>query len=272
MESTYHFGHLVTELEFFSFPRTGAHYFNYCAMGLFDVVALPHADLRHKEAASRQQELNPAALYALRLREQGVPYQPVLLYPFRQRMHSEAVASESKIVLLIRDPIATAYSRYRVEISRWHGISRLQRDWLEGQLTLYRQYYDASFAALESQGRKGLLLRWERMVESPAELEALVAFSGLQPKLRPDFVWQVTQFGNFTKAGERTFYRAGSNEAWRRDAAFVEMLRGLPPVSFARYGYPDLDEQLAGPSLVKLQTAVDDDRRAAIPMPATPVL
>lgn len=266
MQSTYHFGQLVTELEFFSFPRTGAHYFNYCASGLFDVVALEHKDLHYQEAITRQNELNPSALYALSLRDPKVPYQPVLLYPLRQRMHSEAFVSEGKIILLIRDPIATAYSRYRVEISRWHGISQLQPEWLAGQFALYSDYYDKSFEAMERQADRALLLRWERMVESPAELEVLVAFSGLTPKLSPHFVWEVTRFNNFTRDAKRTFYRGGANHAWRDDAVFVETLRSLPQFSFARFGYPDLDTQLSDNSLGMLSNAISDDTVSPAPV------
>lgn len=243
MQNTYHFGQLVTEIETFSFPRTGAHYFKYCATGLFDVITLPHENLHLEEAVTRQNELNPTALYLLSLRESGVPFQPVLFTAVRKKIHSEAVPAEGKIALLIRDPIATTYSRYRVEIARWHGISQLKPEWVANQLALYCEYYDKSFAALQQQGDRGLLLRWESLVESPAALEALVAFSGLRPKLKPQFVWEITRFGNLTRAGERTFYRGGDNAAWRGDAPFVEALRALGPMSFSRFGYPDLDAQ-----------------------------
>src|SRR5579872_3299530 len=77
MRSTYHFGTLLKEVNFFAYPRTGGHFFYYCLSGLFDLVVSPHQFLHHEEALDRQNELNPDVLYALDLREPDVPYRPV---------------------------------------------------------------------------------------------------------------------------------------------------------------------------------------------------
>ena len=78
MSEPYYFGRVpAVQIDMFSFPRCGAHFLRLCTAGLFDLVALPHGDSGKAEAAQRREELDPLSLYALNLREDGVPYHPV---------------------------------------------------------------------------------------------------------------------------------------------------------------------------------------------------
>jgi hypothetical protein len=79
----------LKEFEYFAFPRVGSHFFYYCLTGLFDLIGLPHEHLTSIEAISRQEELNPLALYALKLREDGIPFQPVFFNALSNGMHGQ---------------------------------------------------------------------------------------------------------------------------------------------------------------------------------------
>lgn len=245
MQTTYHFGLLVKEIDIFSYPRTGAHFLRYCLSGLFDVISLPHPYLTHAEAVDRQQELNADVLYALGLREPDVPFRPVYFNARRTGVHGLPAESDGSILVLIRDPIATAYSRLRVERDRWGGITDLTSEWLSNELRGYSAFYDRATEVLARQGNRGLLIRWEDLVDSPRALEDVVSFVGLPAKLRPSLVWMLTRFDHFAEPGRRTFYRSGNNTAWKADSQWVRILSRLEDQSFHRFGYGSVMEYLS---------------------------
>ena len=236
----YFFGRRLTrEVDFFAFPRTGSHLFRYCTQGLFDLVAFEHGDLEHAEAISRQEELEPSALYALDLREDGVPFSPVRFNARVTGRHGVPVARAHPVVVLIRDPLATVYSLYRVTTTRWRADRPIADvpGWIAGELGAYAAFYDEAFGVLESRGDEGLLVRYESLVASAEPLEALVRLVGVTPKLRPAFVRWVTDFDRFVRPGERTFYRAGDDAAWRRDEAFAAAVGAATAPDLSRFGY-----------------------------------
>jgi hypothetical protein len=102
---------------------------------------------------------------------------------------------------------------------------------------------------LARQEDRGLLVRWEALVKSPRALEDIVTFVGLAAKLRPSFVWTLTQFDQFVKPGNRTFYRSGSNTAWKSDSQWVRILSSLEDQSFHRFGYGSIREYLSSAGL-----------------------
>ena len=237
--STYHFGQLTKTVNCFSYPRAGGHFLNYCLSGLFDFIWLPQSHLHDPEAIGRQTELNPDVLYALQLREPG-PWRPVFFDWISNGIHGVATASEFDVIVLIRDPIATAYSRYRVQRDRFKDLAQFGSAWIRAELLHYSAFYDQAFVALESLQDRGLLLRWEELVAGPEALERVAAFLNIVPKLWPSFVWSLTRFDTFVKPGDRTFYRSGSNVAWREDKQWVATLSELEDLSFERFGYPSL--------------------------------
>src|SRR5579872_7208729 len=194
MRTTYHFGSLIKELDYAGYPRTGGHFLNYCLAGLFDIVTPPHRHLNNAEAVERQSELNPDVLYALDLRDSAVPFQPLQLNPGGRASHDVPTVSGRATLVLIRGPIATAYSRYRVERDRWGGITELTVDWLREEFTRFSAFYNTCLDVLEQQGERGLLVRWEDLVAGPEAMERLVAFVGLAPKLKCSFVWSMLRF------------------------------------------------------------------------------
>ena len=233
---TYYFGTLVKQIDIFSYPRTGAHFFTYCFMGLFDLISFPHEDLHNREAIERQLELSERSLYGLDLRESSVPYQPIWLNALANGMHGMPKKGQSPAMLLIRDPIATAYSYYRVR-HRWGFEIERPIQWLNNYLAGYYDFYEQGFTMLRQFPADTLLISYESLVESPKMLEEVVRLVGVKPKLAPGFVYWLTQFSNFTVPGERSFYREGRNDAWQEDVIWVNLLRGADPRDFKAFGY-----------------------------------
>ena len=234
---------LTEELHYFSFPRTGSHFFVHCLNGLFDLITFPHEHLHHTEAISRQQEINPEALYALDLREEGSIHQPLFLNASPGgggATHGRPFPSPKRSVILIRHPLPTLYSFYRVNRDRWGGAIEDPGAWLETQLSAFVDYYDAAFAVLAADPERNLLVRHEALTAGVAALEEVVRFVGLQPKLSPDFVHWITRFERFARSdaeAPRTFYRAADPLAYAADPVWQELVAGLDPTRWQRFGY-----------------------------------
>lgn len=238
MNRRYFFGRVeAVRIDFFAFPRCGSHFLRACTAGLFDLVALPHADSANEEAAARTEELDPLAVYALNLREEGVAYHPVWFNGTANGRHGVPIDSGFPILVLIRDPYAAVYSLYRVSRDRWEVAIPDAAAWAGAQFRKYAEFYSAASTVLASARSGGLLMRYEDLCKEPGALEGLVGFVGVRPKLAPAFVHRQTRFGGYVAPGARTFYREGDNRAWERDEPWREMVRGLRVPDFAPYGY-----------------------------------
>lgn len=236
---SYHFGtRLARRCDYYAFPRTGSHYLWACFTGLFDLVFYPNAFVDNPEAKQRAEELNPHAFYVLRLRDDGVPYQPVYINAAPQGVHGAPAAGEWPVITLIRDPHPTIYSWYHTATDRWGANFPDRVAWMREAYQQYRSFYDAALALVEKEPARNLLIRFERLKDDPTVLDALVGFMGVQPKLSPAFVHWWTDFERMTRPGNRTFYRAGHNARWLADAAWQADLARADPGDFARYGYP----------------------------------
>lgn len=232
----YYFGSLLKQIDVFAFPRTGSHFLAYCFSGLFDSVSLlPEAHRTIPEAISRQDELKDEALYALDLRQPDVLFQPVWLNPLGGGVHGLPFLSENPALLLIRDPVATAFSAWR---ARERLDFKLETpDNLNDHWDRYEQFYSAGMDMLGQSPGHTLLVRYEQLTASAEALEHIVRFVGIAPKLEPRFVHWVTRFENFVKDGNRTFYREGSNDSWKRNAEWCELMRRTGLRDFSRFGY-----------------------------------
>lgn len=237
---SYYFGSRLTiRCDYYAFPRTGSHYLWACLTGLLDLVFYPNQFVDSPEARQRAEELNPHAYYALRLREDGVPFQPVYLNASPQGTHGLPVSGEWPTLLLIRDPHAAIYSWYHTAIDRWGAQISDRVTWIRDTYRHYDAFYTAAFAVQQNAPDRTCLLRFEDLKANVAELERLVAFLGVKPKLSPAFVHWWTEFERMTQPGPRTFYRQGSNERWRQDSAWLADLAKADPGDFSRFGYPD---------------------------------
>lgn len=241
MKPRYYFGRVPAKrIDVFAFPRTGSHFLNYCCEGLFDLVWFPTRGIDKAEAVERQRELDPTALYALGLREDGVPYAPVHFDHGANGQHGPPVKGDWPVLILIRDPIATAYSYYKAATTRWSMGERMgdPAAWVGEKLACFRAYYERAFGVLAEHPRESLLMRFEELAAGPEALRRLVDFVGVRPKLSPEFVHAVTRFDAMVRPGERTFYREGDNKAWRSDAVWRDILDRATLPDCADLGYP----------------------------------
>lgn len=235
---SYHFGtRLAVRCDYYAFPRTGSHYLWACLTGLLDLVFYPNDFVENPEAKQRAEELNPHAYYALRLREDGVPYQPVYINAAPQSVHGTPIASEWPTIILIRDPHPTIYSWYHTATERWGAKVPDRAAWMREAYHQYAEFYGRAFDLIERQPARTHLLRFEDLKADPAVLQRLVSFIGVQPKLSPEFVHWWTDFERMTLPGKRTFYRAGNNQHWQTDAAWQADLKQVSIGGFDRFGY-----------------------------------
>lgn len=237
---SYYFGtRLAKRCDYYAFPRTGSHYLWACLTGLLDLVFFPNEFVDHPEAKQRAEELNPHAYYALRLREDGVPYQPVYLNAAPQGVHGKPIVGEWPLIILVRDPHPTVYSWYHTATQRWGANVPDRVAWMRDAYQQYRDFYDAAFAILEAKPTSACLIRFEELKADPNALKRLLAFVDVQPKLSPEFVHWWTDFDRMTKNAPRTFYRSGNNQQWRQDTAWMTDLKRAAPGDFTRYGYSE---------------------------------
>lgn len=236
---SYHFGtRLAARCDYYAFPRTGSHYLWAGLTGLFDLVYFPDEHTDNPEARSRNDELNPHAYYVLRLREDGAPYQPVYLNASANGTHGLPVLGAWPLLILIRDPHPTIFSWYHTAKDRWGANIPDRVAWMRDAYAHYREFYGTALALAAQAPAKVCLLRFEELVQSPAQLQRIADFLGVRPKLTPEFVHWWTAFDRLTKPGPRTFYRGGNNEQWRTDAAWLADLAQAAPGDFADFGYP----------------------------------
>lgn len=238
MKNKYYFGKaLLKEFDFFSFPRTGSHFFFYCVSGLFDLVTYPHDHLENEEAVSRQREINPLVLYSLELREDGIPYQPVCFNSLSNEMHGKVKFRGNKFVVLIREPVSVVYSLYLVSTSRWGKKINDLSEWVQHKFGEYNEFYTVAFKEIENHPQFSLLIRYEDLLKSSDALKNIVEFAGLKPKLSPEYVYSLTEFETFVKKTQRTFYQKGNNESWRNDESWSFVLDIAKQYEFERFGY-----------------------------------
>jgi hypothetical protein len=237
---SYHFGtRLAVRCDYYAFPRTGSHYLWAALTGLLDLVYFPNEHMDNPEAKQRMEELNPHAYYVLRLRDDGVPFQPVYLNASAQGTHGQPVAGAWPLLILIRDPHPTIYSWYHTAIDRWNSQVPDRVAWMRDAYASYRAFYTKALALQAATPDRVCLLRYEELLASPDPLRQVVAFLGVQPKLAPDFVHWWTDFSRFTQPGKKTFYRVGHNRQWRTDPDWQADWQKAAPGDFTAFGYPD---------------------------------
>lgn len=245
-------------LVIYSYPRTGSHFLTHCIRALYDTgvndlddwsgvqwraepgSAQKGIHLRGEdEARDRDNEINPLALYALSLRGNCGRRSPLVLDHERNGAHGlpDVPGADERGCILIRDPLATVFSYYRVWTSRWEPGEAFDSASVRHHLTSYCEFYDRALRVIEESEGRMILLRYEDLVFSSSALQILCNFLSQSPKLEPEFVWHMTKFDNFARTGVRSFYREGKNGAWRTDAAFCAMAGVLEEFDFRRYGY-----------------------------------
>jgi len=234
----YYFGTtLAKRVDYFAFPRTGSHFLWTAFTGLFDLVFFPNQFVENPEAKQRREELNPLAIYAMKLREDGVPVQPVYINAAPQGVHGGPALGDYPVIVLIRHPHPTIYSWYHTATERWSAQIDDLRAWQQDAYRQYVDFYDRALSLKQRHPERVHLIRFEDLKKEPGVLAEVAAFVGVRPKLSPEFVFEWTRFDRMTRPGPRTFYRVGNNAHWQSDAAWNEHLNALPPGDFSRFGY-----------------------------------
>ncbi len=237
-EEKYFFGtRLAHRLDYYAFLRTGSHFLWNCFTGLFDLVFFENEFVNDPEAKQRQEELDPMALYALKLRSDTAPYQPVCINAVPNGLHGFPQDGPNPIIILMRDPYASIYSLYLTARDRWGLKVDDTVSWLKENFALYRKFYDEAFKLNEANQEKVLIVRYEALKAGPQELQKIVDFVGVRPKLKSEYVFWWTRFDRITREGERTFYRAGDNELWKQDKAWREALEKAEIDEFSKFDY-----------------------------------
>lgn len=239
----YAFGsRLAARVDFYSFPRTGSHFLFTCLTGLVDLVFFPNQFAHEAEPRQRAEELNPHTFYMMKLREDGVPYQPVYVNPEPNGTHGQPTFGSWPVVAMIRDPHPTIYSYYHTAKDRWNLQATDRVAWIKEAYAGYRAFYDRIFEMQRVNPDNLLLIRFEELKKDPAVLAQFCAFVGVTPKLKPEFVHWATAFERMTKPGEKTFFRGGNNERWLEDKQWRRDVLDAAPGYFGSYGY--LEDQL----------------------------
>lgn len=231
------------QIDYFAYPRVGSHLLFHCLSGLYELVMFDMDCLANEEVRSRLQEVNPSALYALRLRDSNAASPPPIhVDPAPNGIHGEVVDRGLPILCLVREPIATVYSAYRLRKDRLSEKISDPGKWVCSRLKEYEGFYRRVMEVKADVDDRFLLLRFEELVTDVAPLEALCKFVGAQPKLDPSFVRYVTDFEFFVLQGERTFYRSGKNDSWKRDEHFASLIASItyPDVPGLGYEAPTL--------------------------------
>jgi hypothetical protein len=237
----YSFGtRLAVRCDYFAFPRTGSHFFWACLTGLLDLVYFPNEFVQNVEAMQRADELNPHAFYALRLRQDDVPYQPVYVDASPRGLHAVPAQGAWPCIVLIRNPHAAIYSWYHTAIDRWGAQVADRPSWIRDAYRQYRTFYEAAFAMRTAAPDRVLLVRFEHLKAQVQTLTDVVNFLGVRPKLSPEFVHWWTAFDRWTRPGPRTFYRGGDDDRWREDAEWRRDLVRARPCQTEPFGYPSI--------------------------------
>jgi len=236
----YYFGTtLAKRVDYYAFPRTGSHFLWTGFTGLFDLVFFPNEHVDNPEARQRSEELNPLAIYAMKLREEGVPYQPVHINASAQGLHGCPVIGADPVIILIRHPHPTIYSWYHTATERWGARISDIRVWLRDAYAQYDAFYDKAMILLRDHPAKVHLIRFEDLKKDADSLRRVTEFVDVRPKLSPEFVFEWTRFDRMTRPGARSFYRVGDNAHWSSDAAWRTHLHAIKPDSAVRFGYAE---------------------------------
>ncbi len=228
----------ATRVDYFAFPRTGSHYLSYLLTGLFDLVFFEIEGQDSAEVASRSDELEPWVLYALKLREDGVPFQPLYLDHTPLGVHQAPDRTGSRTMILIRDPRSTLYSWLRLQGDRLGSPVVDPGRWLDEQWARYQHFYRRALGVRAASPGQTLVLRYEQLVGSVEPLDQICSFLELRPKLRASFVHRLLDFENVVRSDiERTFYRCGPRDSWREAPEFLDWLGTLAGSPFAEFGY-----------------------------------
>ncbi|MDA0849093.1 MAG: hypothetical protein O2827_05015, partial [Verrucomicrobia bacterium] len=194
------------QFHYFAFPRVGSHFFFHCLTGLYDLILFDSECYHTLEYQKRSDELNPNALYALRLHDLslGKP-QPIYVNPCPNGIHGVPIYTGLPIISLIRDPFATVYSFVNLNISHLKNESIDYEKFIIQNLDKYIQFYTNLLEISKEHPSNILLITYENLVSSSETLNTLTEFINQSPKLRTGFVFDQVKFDNLVNPDKKSF-------------------------------------------------------------------
>ena len=229
------------QFHYFAFPRVGSHFFFHCLTGLYDLILFDSECYHTSEYQKRSDELNPNALYALRLHDLSLgKTQSIYVNPCPNGIHGDPIYSGLPIISLIRDPFATVYSFLNLNISHFKVESIDYEKFIIQNLDKYTLFYRSLLEISNEHPSELLLIKYENLVSSPETLNTLVEFINTSPKLRPNFVFDQVKFDNLVNPHNKSFFKFGTNSMWRKDERFCAVVKQYGETRFNKFGYEDI--------------------------------
>ena len=225
-------------IDYFAYPRVGSHFLFHIFSGLYELILFESEDFKTEEYLARKNEINEFSLYALSLSDLNKSTrQPIFVNPKANGIHGTPIDSGFPIISLIRHPLATAYSYYRLERDRFNRSFSNEKAWILDKLNEFDKFYTQVFEVKNKIKNDMLILNFEDLVSDDKYINNIVDFFNVEPKLDPNFVYNCTKFENFTSNSDRTFYRNGDNEKWLQDDNFKLMIKDFDFKKFRKFGY-----------------------------------
>ena len=163
--------------------------------------------------------------------------QPIFINPKANGIHGFPINSGFPIISLIRHPISTVYSFYRLQRDRFNFKFTNKERWIQDKLKEYLDFYSRIFQLKEQNKSKMIILNFEDLVSDEKYIYKIVEFINVEPKLDVEFVYNCTKIQNFFSAKKRTFYREGDNLKWLNDIDFIKYIKSFNLNEFDKFGY-----------------------------------
>ena len=224
--------------DYFAYPRVGSHFLFHIFSGLYELVLFESEDFETEEYISRKREIKEFSLYALSLHDSKRKFrQPIFVNPKANGVHGFPIDSGFPIISLIRDPLATIYSYYRLKRDRHNYVFLNKEEWIQDKLSEYYKFYSQVQELKIKLKDSMLIIKYEDLISDVKYIIEIVNFFRIDPKLDPNFVYNCTNFKNFASGSDRTFYRDADNEKWLLDDEFKTLLKGIDFNKFLKFGY-----------------------------------
>ena len=132
--------------DYFAYPRVGSHFLFHIFSGLYELVLFESESFQTSEYLARKTEINEFSLYALSLNDSQISYKhPIFINPVANGIHGFPIDSGFPVISLIRHPLATVYSYFRLQRDRHTSQFKDKGGWVEDKLNEYLLFYSKVF-------------------------------------------------------------------------------------------------------------------------------
>jgi hypothetical protein len=224
--------------DYFAYPRVGSHFLYHIFSGLYELILFDSESFQTSEYLSRKTEINELSLYALSLKDSQKNFnQPIYINPLANGIHGFPIDCGFPVISLIRHPLPTVYSYFRVLRDRLNHQFEDRKIWVEDKLNEYLSFYSKVFDLKNKIGTNMIILKYENLISDYKYLFDIIKFINIDPKLDPKFVFKCLKFESFVNDKNRTFYRDADNNKWSEDNVFKGLINDLDLHKYCKYGY-----------------------------------